>query len=144
MERWGDNLRFISPIRNPYDQARSLQAFYERAQRVPDVLGDLRLEAVARAIFHGHTCFLEAWREKPERFFYFNERQLGSDLLFRLARFLNLEPDGDWLRIASGLFKSTSRYLDRPDEVRVMIEVLRSDFAHVPWFVELMREALTG
>jgi hypothetical protein len=153
-------LRFLLPIRNPMDCARSNLAtghahlYHGRAE-------NLAVEEILDLILEEISWFKKAERTAPERFFHFFEYELGRETLSRLARFLRLTPtaeqpsgstgdapeegDESWLKNAAEACVLQSGY-DHPDSLishfRRRVEEKFSDF---PAFADrLLRFAESG
>lgn len=139
------HIRFISPIRNPLDHARSLLAYYPQgvSHDSPYHPGfdETTLENVLTFILDCHFKFLEWWRRRPDRFIYFHEREIGADTLFRLACLLDLEPLASWLEAALPVFKSKTHYEHSTAEKSAFFNVLHGRFRESPWFIAIMTEA---
>ena len=113
-------LRFLMPIRHPIDCAKSnfktghAKRFRgKRPQSVAEVMESVLLEI---ADFHAHRLRF------PDRYFAFFQFEMDEALLLRLARFLGVAEDPQWLRDAAAAC------------------ILRNPYAHDPALVSLYRQ----
>lgn len=106
-------LRFIYPIRNPLDCARSNlttgHVVHLRApsESVTDVV-DTILDEIASVAPYAAA--------NPDRFLFLHESELGRDQLLRLGRLLDLAPDQRWLDDALACCEIDSSY-EHPDDI---------------------------
>lgn len=91
-------LRFLMPIRHPIDCARSNfktgHAKRFRGKRPLDVAQTLEAVLFEIADFHEHR------KRFPDRYFAFFQYEMDEALLRRLAQFLGVAEDAQWLRDA--------------------------------------------
>jgi hypothetical protein len=130
-------LRFLSPLRRPFEHLRSLQRYY--APQPPDYvrpsLPDLTAESVAKYILAAHEEFLAWRRQRPEQFFAFTEAELGEQGAAALARFLGISADETWRQLAAKFFVDDGPQIDVAPEQTVFAALLnrlysQSDLLH--------------
>jgi hypothetical protein len=102
-------LRFIMPIRNPLDCARSNiktghVKLFRGLNASPSEMD------VVQAIVDEVVWFEELKNAYPDRFFNYCEHEISREMLVSLAVFLQLEPLESWLDVAMPLMKTTSSY----------------------------------
>jgi hypothetical protein len=104
-----DKLRFLMPVRNPLDCARSNleTGFAETLVRSGDPNDPSH---VVRAILEELAWFRRLTRETPDRFFDVFEFEVDRGALLRLADFLGLAPDERWIADALHCFRSEAHY----------------------------------
>jgi len=90
-------LRFLQPIRNPLDCALSYAGRPGRL-RLLGLPRGVDPSRVLEMILEHHAWFLEQEKRFPERLLHFVEDEVGEDLARRLQAFLELEPEGEWIR----------------------------------------------
>jgi hypothetical protein len=88
-------LRFLMPLRNPLDCARS--NFRKGHHRTFKQLRDQPVEAVIDFMTELVGWFLDLRRDHPEHFFGYLETEFDRPMLERLAAFLQLDVDEQWL-----------------------------------------------
>jgi len=94
-----ERLRFLMPIRNPFDCASSnlntglvnLFAGLNKQSSLIEVL---------RAVLNEIYWFAGLQRRYPGRFFTYFENEISSDMLVNLAAFLKLDPSESWVTSA--------------------------------------------
>lgn len=108
-------LRFLQPIRNPMDCAVScMKEKYKLFQELPP---SPSVEDVLGAILDEYAWMADAWQKRPDQFFVFYEHSFDSEMLRKLAGFLELEPDPRWIELALRAFDMKSRYDHPPARV---------------------------
>ena len=101
------HLRFLMPIRNPIDCAKSIinkgmqRKYGDQASDDFMQLMDVNLEAM--------NWVLELQERYPDRFFHFYQDQLDASTLEELAMFLGLSIDERWIRDTLGIYQLRSR-----------------------------------
>lgn len=112
-----EKLRFLMPIRNPLDCAIS-NSRKPTARHLGRDDEETSVEGLLDSIVGEISWFLGFHDRMPDRFFMFYEDELGGDVLSRLAGFLEIEVDEDWLGDAVGCiqlrepYQYSSRLLD--------------------------------
>lgn len=101
-------LRFLMPIRNPMDTARSNlrtghhEIFRALDEKSPGGILDAVLEEIA--------WFLDQQKLHPDRFFCYHENEFGEPTLADLAGFLEIPLDAAWIREALSCYHIQSAY----------------------------------
>jgi hypothetical protein len=115
-----DKLRFIMPVRNPIQVARSLmhnegfkKKYYDDAASIYPILDNILLK-MKRTI--------ELHRRFPDRFFIFFENEINIELLTEIAKFLRIPVDSKWLLDASQCFELNSKKYFFPDSIHEYFE----------------------
>jgi hypothetical protein len=102
-------LRFLLPVRNPIDVAVSslktghVNLFDGLNQQSP-------VERVVDAILDEHAWVESLRARHPERFFVYFDNEFDRRTVLRLADFLSLAPEEQWVRRALALFEVKKRY----------------------------------
>lgn len=102
-------LRFLMPVRNPMDCAVS-NLNRGRASQFEGLTAEASLEEVLGAILREFAWFLAQHDRNPDRFFYFLENEFDRESLLRLADFLGVESDPEWLEAATGVYRLEGAY----------------------------------
>jgi len=94
-----ERLRFLMPIRNPFDCAISnlktgQASLFEGLSNQPSIF------EVLWAILTEIHWFAELQRRYPERFFSYFENDISPEMLVDLATFLKLDPRASWVEMA--------------------------------------------
>jgi hypothetical protein len=89
-----DETRFLYPVRNPMDCARSNLATGHWAHLVPEA--DKGFEPVLERILTSLAAFRARERADPARFWSFTELELGPGFLDRVLAFCRLPDDAGW------------------------------------------------
>ncbi|HZQ13851.1 MAG TPA: hypothetical protein VFB31_13675 [Pseudolabrys sp.] len=102
-------LRFLMPIRNPLDCARSNlktghHMLFQSSKASPGVAD------IAEGILVLIRWFVGLQKQFPDRFFLFFEHSMTRSMLIDLARFLDVDANDVWLEDASAIMISKSKY----------------------------------
>jgi hypothetical protein len=102
-------LRFLLPIRNPMDCARSNLStghadLFVGIDAAPSISG------MTKAVLDEIYWFAEWQSRYPDRFFYFFEHEISETMLKNMASFLGLDPDPAWLEGALAAMKVKTGY----------------------------------
>ena len=104
-----ERLRFLMPVRNPLDCAKS-NLKTGHAYRFNDINESSGIEDVVKAILKEFHWFATYKRRFPDRFFYYFENSISYEMIENLADFLKLEKDKDWLLNARSAMVTVSGY----------------------------------
>lgn len=135
------SLCFISPVRNLLDNAYGLKKFYETLglqSYVTPSLPDLEMHTILRYIVACHYEFWSYARAMPDRFFMFGENDMGDDVLEGLAKFLGVQPSGEWTRSAGPLFVSSVHYHHAPEHAAMLQQIIAEPGAYRGDFLQLI------
>lgn len=134
-------LRFVSPIRNLLDHARSLQRYYASGvwALARDYLLSTRPVDVFRYLLKAQKSFFDFHQRAPTHFLYFFENEMRSLLLHDLARFLDVDEDPECEQIADKVMTSKFRY--EPEAVDLFREIRRSEYGENAAFIHHMEKA---
>jgi hypothetical protein len=109
-------LRFILPIRNPLDCARSnIKTGHVRIFR--GLSANPTEMDVVQAVVDEIVWFTELQKAHPDKFFSYCEHEISRQMLIDLATFLQIEPLDSWLDTAIPLMKLKSGYEHSPELV---------------------------
>lgn len=104
-----ERLRFLLPIRNPLDCAKSnLKSGYVSIFR--GLNGDSSVIEVLQAVLDEIHWFASYRGNFPSRFFYYFEHAISREMLINLATFLKLDPNEAWLSNALSVTVTKSNY----------------------------------
>lgn len=116
-----ERLRFLLPIRNPMDCAIS-NLKTGHVQYFEDLDENPSPTDVLKEILDEIRWFATLQKKNPERFFYFFEHDISSQMLTRLAEFLHLDADERWIANALAAMKIKSGY----DHDRELVDFYRN------------------
>ncbi len=132
-------LRFIMPVRNPLDCAKSnLKTGHARFIRGLNERAGIK-ETVS-AILDEHLWFLKLKDERDKNFFYFFQNDLSKDALGDFASFLRIEPDEKWLDDAMAVYNLKSSYSHPPDLIEHYKSEVEAKFGYYTKFAEKLLE----
>ena len=104
-----ERLRFLMPVRNPLDSAKS-NLRTGHAYRIKNISKPSTIKKVVKAILMEIHWFATYHKEFPNRFFYYFEDSISHEMLEKLADFLKLEKNTTWLLNAESVLVSKSSY----------------------------------
>lgn len=104
-----ERVRFLMPVRNPMDCARSNMKTGHHVL-FPDVDVESEQTEVLRAVLEEISWYAGLKRRYPNRFFHFFEDGLSESMLRDLADFLHLRADEEWIRRSLSVMDSKSNY----------------------------------
>jgi hypothetical protein len=137
-------LRFLLPIRNPLDCAVS-NLKTGHVEMLNGVDAGSPLPEVVEAILDEIQWFASLQEDFPDRFFYFLEHSISREMLVRLAEFLDLAPDDDWVSNAPDVMVTKSHYDHGPRLMDFFQDTVRSKFSCFPTLCgELQQFTLNG
>lgn len=130
-------LRFVLPVRNPLDCARSCMTtghvrWFGRlaASETPTI------EDVVEAVLDEFLWFLEQQDKTPDRFLWFFASDFGPSTLERIAEFLALDADQVWMENGLAAFAVESEYRHPPALVAHFEHVAKQRFSAHPEFLD--------
>lgn len=130
-----DRLKFVMPVRNPMDCAKS-NLKTGHVKLFSGLALPASVENVLLAIFNEYLWFLDLKSRYPSRFFYYFEHQLGVDTLKDLASFLGLGFDDQWCAAAIEGFSVKSPYQHTDQLKDFYTHRVNELFEHQPEFAE--------
>lgn len=92
-----EKLRFILPIRNPLDCAISNCKTGHARHLISSKSKDYSVLEVLDSILIEIAWFVNLYNSCPDNFFYFFEYDITNDLFIKLAKFVDVETDQQWL-----------------------------------------------
>ncbi|MBL1193086.1 MAG: hypothetical protein D8M60_01910 [Chloroflexi bacterium] len=102
-------LRFLMPVRNPMDCARSNQR-----TGIKKYLGEFEeeneLAAILERVMDEMAWVIALAQKHPSRFFYYFQNELSQDTLRDMAAFLDVAVDERWLSDAQKVMEITGGY----------------------------------
>ena len=126
-----DKLRFLMPIRNPMDCARSNQR-----TGIKKYLGEFEeeneLAAILDRVVEEMAWVLALAQQHPNRFFYYFQNELSTDTLKDMARFLEIAPDERWLSDAQQVMEIKGGYEHSPATITAYKQTLDKYFVEMP------------
>ncbi|MQC26266.1 MAG: hypothetical protein DWG76_02300 [Chloroflexi bacterium] len=101
-------LRFLLPVRNPMDTAKSITRMGGNRWYGDVIKGDIR--KALTLVLDDIRWFLKWEQRAPGRFFHFYQDELDIDMLTRLAEFLGVSSDERWLRDTLNVYQVRPPY----------------------------------
>ena len=130
-----ERLRFLMPIRNPLDCAISnLKTGHVNRFRGLDQRS--KVSEVLLAILKEIHWFASHKKNHPDRFFYYFEHSIDREMLLKLASFLSLDADEDWISRALRVMVNKSSYQHNPDLLAFYRKCVEQQFAQFPALAE--------
>jgi hypothetical protein len=126
-------LRFVLPVRNPLDTARSNM----RTGKTDIFQGlgrEASLEETVTAVLEELLWFLELARGRKGHFFHYFQHSWSRHTLTGLAGFLGLEPDPKWIADALEVFRVGSSYRYTEEQIAHYAREVDRLFAGHPQF----------
>ncbi len=124
-------LRFLMPIRNPLDCAKSnlLTGHIHRFKNIGKVptMRDA-IQAVVDEIY----WFAQYKEQFPNQFFYYFEYNISHNMLEELASFLQLDHDEEWLTNAQTVMVSKSNYEHDNQLIDFYQKIVKKQFVNMP------------
>jgi len=131
-------LRFLMPVRNPMDCASS-NILSTHSTRFTNVKNVRSFSEVLQAVL-GEIQWFETLRQAyPDRFFRYFEHSINRDMLVSMARFLGLEPDGEWLENSMAAMVTRSNYEYDRQQVDLYLDLVEKMFLHYPALASQLR-----
>ncbi len=124
-------LRFLMPIRHPLDCAQS-NILTEHYKLFNGVSENPSMPEVTALILDNILWFAKLRNRFPERFFSFTEYEMSKGMLERLALFLEVDPDEDWVINALDVMESKSRYEHTAEDINFYNEYVNNNFSIFP------------
>jgi hypothetical protein len=138
-----ERLRFLMPIRNPLDCAKS-NLKTGHAYRFANVNRSSSIEEVLLAVLNEIHWFARYKEMFPNRFFYFFEHSISRNMLEDLTKFLMLDKDETWLRNAESVMISKSTY----EYDKILIDYYQENverlFSDLPDLKEQLLQFISG
>ncbi len=131
-------LRFVLPIRNPLDCAKSNIRLHLTNRFTTPITN---IEECIEAIFKEFLFFISRKKRYPNNFFYFFEDDFANRLP-DMASFLNLEKEKIWIDDASEVIVIKSRYTNSKKLKDKSIELANIYFKDYPNFKEHLIELI--
>jgi hypothetical protein len=128
-------LRFLMPVRNPLDCAAS-NIRKGHVRHFEGLAAGADTEAALTAILDEFVWFRNLQEQHGERFFHFFAHDEPHQMLTRMAAFLQLEAQQDWLEAGAEAFQVSSGYDHATDLVRLYREMVESKFGRDPEFAQ--------
>ena len=134
-----EKLRFLMPVRNPLDCAASnLKSGY--AELFENLAAGADMGAVLESVLGELLWFFELHARYPDRCFYFFENAFNEDVVLRLAEFLRLRPEKDWIQSVLANFTTRSSYEHDPEVIAVYDRFVDEHFSAFPEVARRLRE----
>jgi hypothetical protein len=128
-------LRFLLPVRNPLDCARS--NIKSGHVKIFEGLNKKSTEVqVLEAILDEFVWFAGLQSRYPDRFFYFFQHEMSREMLLGLAAFLKIDPLEDWLDTAVTAMKLKPSYKHDASMWRSYEQMVREKFNSIPEFTQ--------
>ncbi|MCF7885839.1 MAG: hypothetical protein K9M80_05025 [Candidatus Marinimicrobia bacterium] len=128
-------LRFIQPVRNPLDCAKSnLKTGKNRLFQ--GLSEDSQEKATVSAILDEYKWFLEIKCKNPEKYFYFMQYDFTKEMLINFAQFLEMEPDEKWINDSLDIYEMKSSYTHTPELITHYRQEVEEIFHDYPDFAE--------
>ncbi|MPZ18405.1 MAG: hypothetical protein GEV06_10900 [Luteitalea sp.] len=126
-----DRLRFLLPIRNPLDCAASNLktghvAIFDGLNRHASLL------ECTQAVLDEIQWVGELQRRFPDRFFHYFEHEISREMLIKLAAFLRVEADTQWLDDALTAMDLKDGYGYDDHVLRSYEQYVRDNFSDLP------------
>jgi len=132
-------LCFLMPVRNPLDCASSIV----RKGRARLHLGDASIttvEAAIDAILVQLAWFLDLQDACPDSCFTFTQRDLNRETVCRLAAFLDIDPDEEWITDCLKTWELKPGYQHEPAHVTQYRNLIERYFENRPAWRERLSE----
>jgi len=130
-------LRFIQPIRNPLDCARS-NIKTNMTDRFEELGKKASMQETLSEILLEYKWFLDKKQKEQDRFFYFMEYDFNQQMLENLVKFLELEPEKQWIDDVLEIYEQKSTYQHSKQEINYFKREVKNIFEEYPGFVEEM------
>ena len=124
-------LRFLMPVRNPLDCARS-NIRTNKAGLFPCLVQESPFEDVLAAVLDEFAWFLSLKKKNPGRFFYFYQHTFDESVLRNLAVFLGIKPDSRWMRDAMDVYTMRRSYEYDPGVTELYHKLVKDKFGSHP------------
>ena len=126
-----ERLRFLMPIRNPLDCAKSnlKTGHVSRFRGLNKGSSDFE---VLQAILDEIYWFASYKKKFPSRFFYYFEHSISQEMLVNLATFLKLDPNEVWLSNALSVMVTKSNYEHDDKLLAFYRETVNEKFSRFP------------
>ncbi|MCP4693418.1 MAG: PqqD family peptide modification chaperone [Desulfobacterales bacterium] len=124
-----DRLKFLTPIRNPMDCAISNYRHHVSRYLELEVFS---LENILERSLKEIAWFLDRQDAHPGRFFCYFENEFDEHLLARLAEFLQIDADHQWIRDALACYRLKKPYTHSPELIDLYDRLIRSRFSGRP------------
>ena len=126
-----ERLRFLLPIRNPLDCAKS-NLRTGHASRFQGLTASSSEIEVTKAVLDEILWFAELHGQYPGRFFYYFEHEISREMLINLAAFLQIDPRETWLTNAHSAMKIMKSYDHDANLVTFYKEYVNTRFEKFP------------
>ena len=124
-------LRFLMPIRNPLDCARStISCGYYYLFK--GLTAQSSFMEVVRAILDEIHWFMALRVSFPDRVFYFFEYAISPEMLRDLATFMSLPMDDQWLAVATKAMVSNKHYAHDASIIEMYVADVVKKFQYFP------------
>ncbi len=128
-------LRFLMPVRHPLDCAVS-NINQGHVRHFDGLNAGADTETTVAAILDEFVWFRDLQVRHPERFFHYLAHDEPRQVLTRLAAFLHLETQQEWLQAGTEAFQVSSRYEHSTDLVRFYRRLVEEKFGDDPKFAQ--------
>jgi len=138
-----ERLRFLMPIRNPMDCAKS-NLRTGHANRFISITKSTTANEVLLAVLNEIHWFAKNKELFPDRFFYYFEHSISRDMLKELADFLKLDKNEEWLNNAEIALVSKSKYEHDKDFIEFYKENVKEIFHEMPDFKDRLLQFVSN
>lgn len=130
-------LRFLYPVRNPLDCAVS-NLKVGHVKWFEGLNAGATLSQTIEAVLREFAWFLDLHDAFPGRFFYFYENEDIRPVAERLAAFLRVDPEPQWLEGVVKAYQLESTYQHAPDVLDCYTSLVSKQFAARPSTAEAL------
>jgi hypothetical protein len=126
-----NRLRFLMPIRNPMDCAAS-NILSTHSTRFKGIKNAASFNEVLQAVLNEIYWFESLRQAYPDRLFYYFEHSISKEMLFNLAKFLDLDPIEEWIDSAFAAMQCESKYIHDQEKWAFYADTVNEKFLPYP------------